>query len=81
MHITHILNGWCKFGELKLVEFILHNDAKSYAKSIDYVDGNAALMFIIRLFYGLINHEKKLEEAFQEVKLTDEETHTFQFYK
>ncbi|SCC56362.1 Uncharacterized protein BW664_04429 [Bacillus mycoides] len=59
MHITHILNGWCKFGELKLVEFILHNDAKSHVRSIDYVDGNVALIFTIRLFYGFINHKKR----------------------
>ena len=38
------------------------------------------LMFTIRLFYGVINHGKTLEEAFQEASLIDEETHTFRFY-
>jgi hypothetical protein len=47
------------FGELKLVESFLHSDVKSYVGSIDYVDGNVALIFIIRLFYGLINHKKR----------------------
>ena len=37
-------------------------------------------MFTIRLFYGVINHGKTLEEAFQEASLIDEETHTFRFY-
>ncbi len=81
MHITHIVNGWYKFGELKLVESILHKDTKSHVKSIDYVDGNIALMFTIRLFYRLINHDKMLEEAVQEARLIDEETHTFRLYK
>lgn len=48
MHIAHIVNGWYKFGELKLVESILHNGAKSHVRSIDYVDGNVVLMFTIR---------------------------------
>ena len=81
MHNTHIVNSGCTLGERKLAESFLRSGAKSYIGSIDYVDGSAALMFAIRLFYGLINHEKTLEGAFQEAKLIDEETHTFQFYK
>lgn len=81
MHIIHIVNDWCKFGELKLVESILHNDAKSYVRSIDYVGGNLALMFTIRLFYRLINHNKTLGEAVREARLIDEETCTFRVYK
>ncbi|MFK4466967.1 hypothetical protein ABH960_002551 [Bacillus sp. RC252] len=81
MHITHIVNGWYKFGELKLVESFLHSGVKSYVGLIDYVDGNVALMFTIRLFYRLINHDKMLEEAVQEARLIDEETHTFRLYK
>lgn len=43
--------------------------------------GMQRLMFTIRLFYGLINHEKTLGEAFEEARLIDKETHTFQLYK
>ncbi|PKJ57069.1 delta-aminolevulinic acid dehydratase [Bacillus sp. SN10] len=81
LHNIHIVNSGCTLGEKKLAESFLRNGAKSYIGSIDYVDGNAALMFTIRLFYGVINHKKTLEEAFQEARLIDEETHTFQFYK
>ncbi|MGE6538694.1 delta-aminolevulinic acid dehydratase [Bacillus luti] len=81
LHNTHIVNSGCTLGEQKLAESFLRSGAKSYIGSIDYVDGNAALMFTIRLFYGLISHEKKLEDAFQEAKLIDEETRTFRFYK
>lgn len=81
LHNTHIVNSGCTLGEQKLAESFLRSGAKSYIGSIDYVDGNAALMFTIRLFYGLISYEKTLEEAFQEAKLINEETHTFQFYK
>ena len=72
LHNTHIVNSGCALGEKNL--------AKSYIGSIDYVDGNAAIMFTIRLFYGVINHGKTLEEAFQEASLIDGETHTFRFY-
>lgn len=65
----------------KLAESFLRSGAKSYIGSIDYVDGNAALMFTIRLFYGLINHEKTLGEVFEEARLIDKETHTFRLYK
>ncbi len=80
LHNTHIVNSGCTLGEQNLAESFLRSGAKSYIGSIDYVDGNAALMFTIRLFYGVINHEKTLEEAFQEARLIDEETHTFRFY-
>ncbi|WP_461300310.1 delta-aminolevulinic acid dehydratase [Bacillus sp. F9_6S_D1_P_5] len=81
LHNTHIVNSGCTLGEQKLAESFLRSGEKSYIGSIDYVDGNAALMFTIRLFYGLISYEKTLEDAFQEAKLINEETHTFQFYK
>lgn len=81
LHNTNIVNSGCTLGEQKLAESFLRSGAKSYIGPIDYVDGNAALMFTIRLFYGLISHEKTLEDAFQEAKLIDEETCTFQFYK
>ncbi|WP_070180509.1 delta-aminolevulinic acid dehydratase [Bacillus thuringiensis] len=80
LHNTHIVNSGCTLGEQNLAKSFLRSGAKSYIGSIDYVDGNAALMFTIRLFYGVINHGKTLEEAFQEASLIDEETHTFRFY-
>lgn len=81
LHNIHIVNSGCTLGEQKLAESFLRSGAKSYIGSIDYVDGNAALMFIIRLFHGVINHEKTLEEAFQEARSIDEETDTFRLYK
>ncbi|HDR7381495.1 TPA: delta-aminolevulinic acid dehydratase [Bacillus toyonensis] len=81
LHNTHIVNSGCTLGEGKLAELFLYSGAKSYIGSIDYVDGNAALMFTIRLFYSVINHDKTLEEAFQEARLIDEETDTFRLYK
>ncbi|MCW9131539.1 CHAT domain-containing protein [Bacillus paramycoides] len=81
LHNIHIVNSGCTLGEQKLAEVFLQNGAKSYIGSIDYVDGNAALMFTIRLFYGFINHKKTLEDAFQEARLIDEETRTFRLYE
>lgn len=45
------------------------------------MDGNASLMFTIRLFYGLINHQKTIDDAFQDAKLLDDETLTFELYR
>ncbi|HFK1509458.1 CHAT domain-containing protein [Bacillus paranthracis] len=81
LHNTHIVNSGCTLGDQNLAKSFLHSGAKSYIGSIDYVDGNAALMFTIRLFYGVINHGKTLEKAFQEASLIDEETRTFRLYK
>ncbi|KFN01869.1 delta-aminolevulinic acid dehydratase [Bacillus clarus] len=81
LHNTYIVNNGCALGEPKLAEAFLNSGVKAYIGAIDYVDGNAALMFTIRLFYGLINHKRTLEYAFQEARLVDKETHTFQLYK
>lgn len=81
LHNTHIVNSGCTLGDQNLAKSFLHSGAKTYIGSIDYVDGNAALMFTIRLFYGLINHEKTLGEAFEEARLIDKETRTFRLYK
>lgn len=81
LHNTYIVNSGCALGEKKLAGSFLRSGAQSYIGSIDYVDGNTTLMFIIRLFYGGINHEKTLEEAFQESRLIDKETHPFRLYK
>ncbi len=38
-------------------------------------------MLTVRLFYGIINHQKILSEAFEDARKLDEETSTFQLYK
>ncbi len=81
LHNKHIFNSGCTLGNRKLAEAFLNSGAKTYIGSVDDVDGNAALMFIIRLFYGLINHKQTITEAFQTAKTIDDETYTFQLYR
>ncbi|WP_020060889.1 hypothetical protein [Bacillus sp. 123MFChir2] len=75
-----VINSGCTLGDKALAEAFLNSGANVYIGSIDYVDGNAALMFLVRLFYGMINHEQTIHTAFEEAKLLDDETRTFQLY-
>ncbi|MBY0597175.1 hypothetical protein [Bacillus bingmayongensis] len=81
LHNKYIINSGCTLGDPKLAKAFLDSGAKTYIGSTDYVDGNAALMFTIRLFYGIINLQKTIDDAFQDAKLLDDETRTFQLYK
>lgn len=81
LHNKYIINSGCTLGDPKLAEVFLNSGVKAYIGSTDYVDGNAALMFTIRLFYGIINHQKTIDDAFQDAKLLDDETLTFELYK
>ncbi|PFE05487.1 delta-aminolevulinic acid dehydratase [Bacillus cereus] len=81
LHNKYIINSGCTLGDPKLATAFLNSGVKVYIGSTDYVDGNAALMFTIRLFYGLINHQKTIDDAFQDAKLLDDETLTFELYR
>ena len=50
--------------------------ANLYIAPIDYVEGNAAVFFVIHLFYELAKG-KALHEAFEQAQKTDEETKLF----
>ncbi|MEI4619145.1 delta-aminolevulinic acid dehydratase [Bacillus cereus] len=81
LHNKYIINNGCTLGDPKLVEAFLNSGVKTYIGSTDYVDGNAALMLTIRIFYEVINHQKTIDDEFQVAKSLDNETLTFELYK
>lgn len=80
LHHRNVINSGCTLGDKALAEAFLNSGANMYIGSTDYVDGNAALMFLIRLFYGVINHKQTIHAAFEEARLLDDETRTFKLY-
>ncbi|WP_459499359.1 delta-aminolevulinic acid dehydratase [Bacillus sp. C1] len=81
LHDKYIITSGCTLGDQNLAEAFLNSGVKTYIGSRDYVDGNAALMFTIRLFYGIINHQQTIDDAFQDAKLLDDEALTFELYR
>lgn len=81
LHNKYIINSGCTLGDPKLATAFLNSGVKAYIGSTDYVDGNAALMFTMRLFYELINHQRTIDDAFQDAKSLDNGTLTFELYR
>jgi len=76
----HIIGNGCTLGHKNLADAFLNSGCKSYIGPNDYIDGNAALMFITRLMYEVINNKKSLDKAFQIAKSIDQETEMYQLY-
>ncbi len=74
-----ILNTGCTLGSTSIAELFLANGAKAYIGPIDYVEGNAALLFTTQFLY---EWEKgvRLSTAFDRAAATDEETGLFRLY-
>ena len=69
-----IINSGCTTGGASLREAF--SRANFYVAPNDYVEGNAAVFFIIHLFYELAKG-KALREALEQARKTDEETKLF----
>jgi len=74
-----ILATGCTLGELSLAQAFLNSRANAYIGSTDYVEGNTALLFIIRFFYEIANGNTEIE-AFETAQKMDEETLLFECY-
>lgn len=71
----------CTLGEEKLAKAFLECGCHSYIAPTDYIDGNSALMFVIRLMYEMINNKKHQQEAFEIAKSIDGETSVYQLFE
>lgn len=78
-NIKVIADG-CTLGEEKLANAFLNCGCHSYIGPDDYIDGNSALIFIIKFMYEVINNKKSQQEAYEIAKSIDEETSMFQLY-
>ncbi|WP_372011700.1 delta-aminolevulinic acid dehydratase [Paenibacillus chitinolyticus] len=77
---TVIGNG-CSLGELETAQAFLDSGCEVYIGPNDYPDGNDALMFVLRLFYDLIQNKRSVKEAFQNAKSLDAGMDMYQLYE
>lgn len=70
-----IINTGCTTGNKQMAKAFAKEN--TYIAPDDYVEGNSALMFVLRFFYELLQNEKSTEEAFQIAGAMDEETKLF----
>ncbi|MEH6942267.1 delta-aminolevulinic acid dehydratase, partial [Bacillus sp. JJ722] len=53
----HVITTGCTLGEEQLAKVFLESGCKTYIGPNDYIDGNAALMFVVRYMYELIQND------------------------
>ena len=70
-----IINTGCTNGNERMAKAFAKEN--TYIAPEAYVEGNSALMFVLRFFYELLQNEKSTEEAFQIANAMDEETKMF----
>lgn len=73
----HVLSTGCSNGYLEMGEAFLNAGVKSFSASESHPEGSAALMFVLRLFYEILQNKKSIEEAFTLSQKIDKETTTF----
>lgn len=76
----HVISTGCTLGEQKLANAFLEVGALSYIAPDDYIDGNAAFIFVLSLMYEMMNNTKTVRNAFERARSIDEETKLFQLY-
>ncbi|KPN15705.1 delta-aminolevulinic acid dehydratase [Bacillus australimaris] len=76
----HIISTGCTLGEKNLAHAFIEAGAASYTAPDDYIDGNAAFIFVLTMLYELINNTKTVRAAFDQARSIDEETKLFQLY-
>ncbi|MBD3860541.1 delta-aminolevulinic acid dehydratase [Bacillus sp. 28A-2] len=77
---VHVISTGCTLGEKKLADAFLASGAMSYTAPDDYIDGNAAFIFVLTMLYERINNAKTVRAAFDRARSIDEETKLFQLY-
>lgn len=77
---VHVISTGCTLGEKKLAEAFLEAGALSYTAPDDYIDGDAAFIFVLTMLYELMNNTKTVRAAFDRASSIDEETKLFQLY-
>ncbi|MDR1630292.1 MAG: hypothetical protein LBS36_08810 [Oscillospiraceae bacterium] len=73
-----IISLGCKTGTRDLIKAFCRNN-NTYIAPVDYVDGNAALLFMIEFFYLLSRKNMNIKAACEQAHRFDEETMLFEF--
>lgn len=76
-----VISAGCTLGIDQLAKTFLECGCPIYIGPVDYIDGNANLMFILKFMYELINNNKSVEEAFKSANDIDEETKLYKLHK
>lgn len=74
-----IINTGCTLGNQDMAQAFLSQGAKAYIGANDYVEGNAALLFVHRFLYEQAN-KVKLATAFKKASEMDSETALFELF-
>lgn len=77
---TTIISLGCTTGEKSISAAFSAKD-NTYIAPSDYIEGNAALFFTIRLFYEMISKSCDIRSAYLSAKETDDETRLFRIYR
>lgn len=76
-----VIGTGCSVGKLETAQAFLDSGCEVYIGPNDYPDGNDALMFVLRLFFDLIQNKRSVKEAFQNAKSLDAEMDMYQLYE
>ncbi|EGL17883.1 MULTISPECIES: hypothetical protein [unclassified Paenibacillus] len=76
-----VIGTGCSVGKPETARAFLDSGCEVYIGPNDYPDGNDALMFVLRLFYDLIQNKRSVKEAFQNAKSLDAEMDMYQLYE
>lgn len=76
-----VIGNGCTLGSPELAEAFLNGGCSQYIGPNDDPYGNAALMFVLRFFYELIQNKKSVKEAFLIAKAMDQEMEMYQIYE
>lgn len=77
---TVIANG-CTLGDPALAEAFLARGCSIYIGPDDYPDGNDALMFVLRLFYEIVQQGREIKEAFAQAITMSDELSMYRLYE
>lgn len=77
---TVIANG-CSLGDSALADAFLERGCRMYIGPDDYPDGNDALMFVLRLFYEIVQQGRDVKEAFAQAVAMSGELSMYRLYE
>lgn len=76
-----VIGNGCSLGAPSLARAFMESGCRIYIGPDDYPEGNAALMFVLRLFYEMVQHRRSVPEAFRLARSADEESSMYRIYE
>lgn len=76
-----VISVGCDTGTEEFAASFLKSGGKAYVAPRGYPFGNTALLFVIHMFYELLQHKKKLREAVESARSYDKESEMFTLWE